>query len=70
MWCAQEFIHSTSKTAKDLSPLLTAPHVLHRKPLALPAGTTFEILTDPKEVAARAMVKFAGYDAQVSHGLQ
>jgi biotin carboxyl carrier protein len=45
----------------DLSPLLLAPHVLHSKPRALPAGTTFEVFTDPLDIRRKAQVEFTGF---------
>jgi len=55
-----EFIKAQEK-GTDLSPLLVAPHVLHRKPRTLPKGTRFELLKDPADVAKRLQVEFAGF---------
>merc|ERR1719454_2709533 len=37
-----ELVNNQPK-GKELTPLLESPHVLHRKPLTLPAGTTFDL---------------------------
>jgi biotin carboxylase/biotin carboxyl carrier protein len=41
---------------KELTPLLEAPHILHRKPLTLPAGTTFDLVGSHP-----AQIKFEGF---------
>jgi len=46
---------------KDLSPLLLAPHVLHAKPRALAAGTSFQLLVDSGAVRQRNEVQFTGF---------
>lgn len=45
----------------DLSPLLLAPHVLHRQPRTLPKGTQFELLVDPSDSTYRTQVQFQGF---------
>lgn len=45
----------------DLSPLLVAPHVLHRQPRTLPKGTKFEVLLNPADSTSRAQVEFTGF---------
>jgi len=40
-----DFIRSQG-IGTDLTPLVLAPHVLHRKPLSLPAGTKFTVYQD------------------------
>lgn len=46
---------------KDLSPLLTAPHVLHREPRTLTPGTSFALLHGTTNVSQRAQVRFGGF---------
>jgi len=46
---------------KDLSPLLTAPQVLHRAPRTLPNGTSFELLHGTTNVSQTAKVRFGGF---------
>jgi biotin carboxyl carrier protein len=45
----------------DLSPLLLAPQVLHGKPRALEAGSSFQVLLDPSDSANRAEITFTGF---------
>jgi len=45
----------------DLSPLLVAPHVLHRQPRTLPRGTQFELLVDPSDSTKRSQIEFQGF---------
>merc|ERR1711879_621506 len=45
----------------DLSPLLVAPHVLHRQPRTLPKGTQFELLVNPNDSTDRAQIEFQGF---------
>merc|ERR1719387_1362183 len=44
----------------DLSPLLLAPHVLHREPQTLEPGVRFELLCDPANYRKRVEVTFGG----------
>lgn len=44
---------------KDLTPLLLAPHVLHRQPRTLPSGTRFMLITP--EGAERQQVEFTAF---------
>merc|ERR1712137_1105742 len=46
---------------KDLSPLLCAPHILHGKPRSAEAGTRFELLHNPSNLAQRDMIQFDGF---------
>lgn len=55
-----DFVRLQQK-GQDLTPLLTAPHVLHRKPRTLPPSTHFEILHGTSNVAQRALVEFGGF---------
>merc|ERR1719160_1065258 len=41
---------------KELTPLLDSPHILHRKPMTLPAGTTFDLCGSHP-----AQLKFEGF---------
>jgi biotin carboxyl carrier protein len=45
----------------DLSPLLLAPHVLHREPKTLESGVQFELLSDPADYTERVQVTFGGF---------
>lgn len=56
-----EFVTKTQPKGLDLTPLLTAPHVLHGKPRALAKDATFELLSDPDVVSKRARVTFKGF---------
>lgn len=55
-----DFATSQAK-GTDLSPLLVAPHVLHRQPRTLPKGTRFELLVDPSNSDSRAQIEFQGF---------
>merc|ERR1711959_124595 len=59
-----DFIKSQAR-GTDLTPLLVAPHVLHRKPRTLPSSTRFELLYGSDDgtpnVAQRAVVDFTGF---------
>merc|ERR1712228_45408 len=55
-----DFATSQAK-GTDLSPLLLAPHVLHRQPRTLPIGTKFELLDDPSDPSSRAQIEFQGF---------
>jgi biotin carboxyl carrier protein len=55
-----EFVKK-QKSGKDLTPLLTAPHVLHSQPRTLAAGTTFELLQDAQDINERVQVVFQGF---------
>merc|ERR1719387_1368294 len=46
---------------RDITSLLAAPHVLHRKPRTLPANTRFELLHDTSNVSQREIVDFGGF---------
>jgi len=41
-----DFVTNQRALGRELTPLIRAPHVLHRKPMTLPAGTRFELVTD------------------------
>lgn len=55
-----EFATAQAK-GTDLSPLLVAPHVLHRQPRTLPKGTRFQLLVNPSDSTSRAEVEFCGF---------
>merc|ERR1712070_605172 len=55
-----DFATSQAK-GTDLSPLLCAPHILHAKPRSVPAGTRFELLHDPSNLAQRETIQFEGF---------
>jgi hypothetical protein len=50
-----------AKKGGDLTPLLCAPHVLHAKPRSVPAGTRFELLHNPSNIAQREVIQFQGF---------
>lgn len=56
-----EFVSKVQGTREDLSPLLLAPHVLHKRRKTLAAGTQFELLINPTNYAKRAQVSFGGF---------
>jgi len=56
-----EFNTKVCDSALDMSPLLTAPTVLHGKPRSLPAGTRFELLATPGDYKSRSQVEFRGF---------
>jgi len=55
-----DFAASQAK-GTDLSPLLLAPQVLHGKPRALEAGSSFQVLMNPSDSTSRAEVTFTGF---------
>jgi biotin carboxyl carrier protein len=55
-----EFATAQAK-GTDLSPLLLAPHVLHRQPRTLPVGTTFQVFTDPLDITKKQEIEFTGF---------
>jgi hypothetical protein len=60
----------TSKS--DVTPLILAPHVLHREPMTLPAGTRFSVLVGShchKGAAAVADVEFNGFGKAADGGV-
>mmetsp|Transcript_53138 Transcript_53138/g.124477 ORF Transcript_53138/g.124477 Transcript_53138/m.124477 type:complete len:1295 (-) Transcript_53138:103-3987(-) len=56
-----EFATKVSDSGADMTPLLTAPSVLHRQPRTLPAGTKFELLVQPGNFRDRSQVEFRGF---------
>merc|ERR1719453_730921 len=48
---------------KELTPLLDSPHVLHRKPMTLPAGTAFDLVgSHPTQLKFEGFGKAANGD--------
>jgi hypothetical protein len=56
-----DFAKAIKTGTGDLSPLLTAPIVLHGKPLSLPAGTKFEVFDKPGDLYTKEQVEFTGF---------
>merc|ERR1712139_572680 len=56
-----DFAKAVKTGTGDLSPLLTAPIVLHGKPLSLPAGTKFEVFDKPGDLYSKEQVEFTGF---------
>jgi biotin carboxyl carrier protein len=50
-----ELVNNQPK-GKELTPLLEAPHILHRKPMTVPTGTTFDLVGSHP-----AQLKFDGF---------
>jgi len=56
-----EFVSQTQMKSGDLSPLLLAPHVLHRERKTLTPGTKFQLLSNPSDYSEVEQVTFAGF---------
>eukprot|EP00656_Telonema_subtile_P055789 TRINITY_DN8744_c0_g1_i2.p1 TRINITY_DN8744_c0_g1~~TRINITY_DN8744_c0_g1_i2.p1 ORF type:complete len:410 (-),score=152.19 TRINITY_DN8744_c0_g1_i2:121-1350(-) len=62
-----DFVNKQQDTAADMTPLLLAPHVLHAEPCSLPAGTKFELLSDPSRTSSVEQMEFSGF-GQAANG--
>jgi KipI family sensor histidine kinase inhibitor len=64
-----EFVTQRQRQGTDLSPLLLAPHVLHREPKTLSPGTEFYLLRNSSESLDTALIVFVGFGVTPSGDL-
>jgi hypothetical protein len=67
-----EFVKAQLSGAEaDVTPLILAPHVLHRQPLTLPAGTRFAVVehSDPAANGRVADIVFDGFGSAANGDL-